>query len=333
VPGAIEDLPELRALGAIAVPDLTPETTWLGQVQRLIFEPSTGSIFAMQPRRGDVVEFSVDGEYLRKFGGTLGEGPGEIRRLLDFALSPTAVALLDVGNQRVLIFDRSARLRSEFRMSHRHRAIGLLGDQIALVPGRDGRAIDLIAADGTHSHSIGLADSLPVRCGQEGCDETDRLCLSCQVVTVNDRVVVVNLDQAIVTAFAPTGDVAWKRDFQSDDPVVSGWVAEDEPVKARMQEEEAARSPSHIRTEVLKSYFLGASVVNDRMILAVVPSSAKLRSHGFELWELDATDGSYERYRYAQTGVGFRATGSPEEGVYALRPADSGIYAFVAGPS
>ncbi len=58
---------------------------------------ATGEIFVMDRKQFRIFVFSQDGKLLRSFGKK-GEGPGEIRMLIDFHLSPGRTVLVDVNS-------------------------------------------------------------------------------------------------------------------------------------------------------------------------------------------------------------------------------------------
>jgi hypothetical protein len=154
------------------------------------------------------------------------------------------------------------------------------------------------------------------------------------VVTTRNRIVLFNKDQAIITALTRDGKIAWRRDYQRDDPLLSSWVEADEPVRERMEREAASRAGSRVaRTEVIKSYFLDVEASgDDHLTVAVVPSADEFRRRGYEVWRIDARDGTYRRYGYPRPGVGFLVAGQPNDRVLALEPGTGGVFSFRSGP-
>lgn len=322
----------LQAIGLVVVPDLRQDTEWLGRVGELVLDPITGHLFALQPGRADVIEFTSEGSLATRFGGTRGRGPGEVQRVVDFAFRSDAVALLDRGNARVLVYGRRGRLQQEFPVPSSYRSVAFFQDRLALLPGADSAAFDLLTIRGEAAGSVGIRSDLPLGCAGAQCGMSEIPCLSCQALAVGPHLAVVNRERAEVSIFGPDGAVVFRKDFLRDDPLVASWVRADEAVRARMEAEERARSPEGVRTQVIKSYFLGASgTPAGLLLLSVVPAAEELREAGFEAWLLDPSDGSYSRFRYPRTGVGFRVAGTPDDGLYALDPSDGGIYGFHSG--
>jgi hypothetical protein len=215
-------------------------------------------------------------------------------------------------------------------------ATAWLGESLLLMPGQDGSALDVLSvADGEFTGTLGRWNALPLRCDDDEsqCRLEAAACRGCEVVTNRDQIVLLNTDQAILTALTVDGEIAWRRDYQRDDPLLSSWVEADEPIRERMEREEATRAPSGVaRTEVLKSYFLDVeSTGDDHLIVAVVPSADEFRRRGFEVWRIDARDGTYERYGYPRPGVGFLVAGHPADRLLALEPATGGLFSFRGG--
>lgn len=320
--------PELVARGPVLVPDTSEKTEWLGQVNGIEIDVSSHELFGLQKNRANVVRFTFDGKLVATYGGRRGRGPGEITRLVDFSVSDDAVALLDRGNARVLVYDRAGRLAREFPVSPYHRSIAFFRNQIMLIPG-DTSAIDVFSRTGVHVGSLGERSDLPARCEGSGCHDAPVFCRGCEVVASASLLVVVNTDQSMITAFDASGATEWRRDFLEEDALVASWAEMDEPVVKEMQREVAGRAQGDSRTEVFKSYFMDAQASGDEIVtLAVVPSAAAFSRFGYELWLLDPVSGNYRRYRYPRQGVGYLAGGTNATGFFGIDPITGGIFRF-----
>jgi len=138
--------------------DATAETSWLHRPTELRYDSVSGHLFGLEWADDRIVEFTTDGEFVRYFGSG-GEGPGEIGNLRGFAVGTGHVTVLDAGNGKLIVFDRTTGgMRHEIRLDRRLSGMAAVSDTVlAVMPGPDGTLIELFHIDGRSEGSFGDA--------------------------------------------------------------------------------------------------------------------------------------------------------------------------------
>lgn len=171
---AVETTHTLHPQTLLAIPDMTHGSEWLSVVSDMRYDAVSGTFLVMDRRTGTVAEVDTLGALVHIYGGGLGRGPHEVRDLVDYAFSPTSVAFLDRGNNKVLVYPRLGRRARLFPVSPAYRSIALAADETILVaPGTGLHAVDVHGASGDLVGGVGAFEELPVRCTpEENCDRT-----------------------------------------------------------------------------------------------------------------------------------------------------------------
>ncbi|MFW6090080.1 MAG: hypothetical protein ACODAB_10025, partial [Gemmatimonadota bacterium] len=277
---------------------------------------------ALDPQTVRVVEFTSDGTLVTTYGGSRGRGPEEIYRPTGFAFNDSVLAVLDVGNQKTLLYSRQGIFTGIVPSAAQYRDVAMLGEDLVLVPGQDGALVDVAspAESDVALESMGDAADLPVRCDGEDCPRLRSMCTGCQIAAAGDSsFVITNIEESIIAVFDRSGQLLQRMDFLVDDPVVRGWHEEDLPLIRQENEESGGR------TELLKTYFLSVQPVGEMRIgTAVAPSGPVVHESGYEYWLIDLDAGTVERYGLPRQRLGYRAVGDGP--VYALDMNDGGIY-------
>lgn len=325
-------MPENRTVGSlgnpspVVVPGLDSTNNWFGRVLELSHDSATGNLLALDPQRVRIVEFTTDGTLVTTYGGSRGRGPEDIYRPAGFAFNDSLLAILDVGNQKTLLYSRSGDFEGIVSAAAQYRDVAILGEELLLVPGRDGALVDVAspAEPDAPVESVGAGADLPVRCEGVDCPQLRSMCTGCQVTAASDSsFVITNIEQSIVAVFDRSGELQQRMDFLVDDPVIRGWHQEDLPLIQRENEESGGR------TELLKTYFLSVQPIADsRLGTAVAPSGPVVHESGYEYWIIDLAAGTVERYGFPRQKLGYRAVGDGP--VYALDMEDGGIYRLLA---
>lgn len=307
----------------VLVPGLDEETSWFGLVQDLRFDTLTGNLLALDAQGGRVVEFSSSGNLVTSYGGTKGQGPDEVSRLVDFAFNDSTLVLLDAGNTKTLIYSRTGEFRRSQPVGSGYRSVALHGNRLLYVPGTagvaDARAVS--APDGDQPRSLGSSSDLPIRCeGEEECASLRRVCTGCEVLSVNDSVfAIANLEQSMIATFTSDGERTKLVDLLRDDPVLREWQEQDRAFI------EQANAESGGRTVTLKTYFFGFEPLGGWGIAsAVAPSGPMFRERGYEYWIIDLRTWARHRFTYPEKDLGLKVAGF--DPLYALNREDGGIY-------
>lgn len=321
-------MPQSRIIGSLAspspvvVPGLDASNDWFGRVLELSRDTAAGTLLALDPQTVRVVEFTTDGTLVTIYGGSRGRGPEEIYRVAGFAFNDSLLAILDVGNQKTLLYSRSGDFEGLVSAEAQYRDVAFLGSDLLLVPGQDGAVVDVAspATPDAELESLGEGEDLPVRCAGADCARLRSMCTGCQITAAGDSsFVITNIEESIIAVFDRSGRLRQRMDFLVDDPVIRGWHEEDLPLIQRENEESGGR------TELLKTYFLSVQPVGDlRIGTAVAPSGPVVHESGYEYWIIDLDAGTVERYGLPRQRLGYRAVGDGP--VYALDMNDGGIY-------
>lgn len=321
-------MPESRIVGSLAnpspvvVPGLDSSNHWFGRVLELSRDTSAGTLLALDPQTVRVVEFTTDGTLVTTYGGSRGRGPEEIYRVAGFAFNDSLLAILDVGNQKTLLYSRSGDFEGLVSAEAQYRDVAILGQDLLLVPGQDGAVVDVAspASPDAETVSLGEGADLPVRCAGDDCARLRSMCTGCQITAAGDSsFVITNIEESVVAVFDRSGQLRQRMDFLVDDPVIRGWHEEDLPLIQRENEESGGR------TELLKTYFLSVQPIGDlRVGTAVAPSGPVVHESGYEYWIIDLDAGTVERYSLPRQRLGYRTVGDGP--VYALNMDDGGIY-------
>ncbi len=197
---------ELTWVRTLIQPDTSETTAWLGRPTKLQHDPVTGHLLALERDDQRIVEFTTEGRFLGSFGGR-GGGPGELRNLLAFEIGADHVTTLDVGNGKLVIFNRDTReMVTEIRLQHSPRDITTIADTLlAVLPGPEGALFEFFHTDGRRLGSV----------GDGGFVGSSSQCVACSVTYLGEGLLVVlkptvpegriyRLDGTMLNAFAFT---------------------------------------------------------------------------------------------------------------------------------
>ena len=147
---------ELERVRTIVRQDASESTAWLGRIRDLRHDPVADHLLGVDIDDHRIVEFTTGGEFVGYFG-RYGEGPGEIRNLTGFEITGSRVVALDVGNGKLLFFDRLTRQAvMEVPLNRGAKDITLLGDTlVAVMPGPGGTLYELFHLDGRSFGAFG----------------------------------------------------------------------------------------------------------------------------------------------------------------------------------
>jgi hypothetical protein len=330
-PEAGEDIQRLHDEAPVVVPGIKDGTDWFTTIKDIEYDEAEGTLLALDRGVGHVIEFTPSGDFVRRFGGRVGDGPAELNRVVSFAFSDSSLFLLDRGNTKVLVYDRKGDYRDNFPVDGSHRSMAFSAGSLYLLPGSNGNAIDVYSSTGERVGGVGAASTLPT--GDQNSGASTRLeravCTGCQLLALPDgSLIAVGTEDGILVHYASTGEVRRRSDLLDEDPLLAGWRAADASRTQRAQQRAQAQSSSDERVEVFKTYLNGFSVDSEgRLLAAVIPSAERLERQGFEYWIIEPDEMSYRRFAYPRANVGFYATGSTRE-VFALDTEDGGIYRF-----
>lgn len=328
---ADQDIQQLNAEAPVVVPGIEDGTDWFTTIEDIEYDESEGTLLALDRQVGHVIEFTPSGDFVRRFGGRIGNGPTELNRVTSFAFSDSNVFLLDRGNTKILVYDRHGDYSGNFPVNRFHRSMAFSDEKLYLLPGSTGHALDVYSISGERFGGIGTASSLPK--AAEDSRASTRLgrpiCTGCQFLALSDTsLIAVGTDDGIFVQYSSSGDVRRRIDFLDEDPLLAEWRAADASRLQREQQRAQAQSSDSERVEVFKTYLHGVSVDSEgRILAAVIPSAERLQRHGFEYWIIEPPEWSYRRFGYPRNTVGFYATGSSNQ-VFALDTEDGGIYRF-----
>ncbi len=299
----------LSFLRSVVSPDTTLETDWLSTPTRLRVDPTTRTLLVMGQMEGRVVEFSTAGQLIRHFGEQ-GSGPGEIRLAQGFAITTHVVIILDAGNGKIAVFDRSSGdVMSEIRLNHLPYDIAAVDDSlIALVPGTAGHAFALYALNGREV-------------GQYAESVIPNPCYSCQIVSLaGDLIVITDGEGPLSYVFDQSGNLIRTLNYREMIADVAVWERE----FAELLEVAGDRGPAG---RILFADNVRAA--NGRMLLTVVPE--KVAERGRELWVVDPGGGRViVRYTYPHVDAGTFAVMLGDL-VFAHRTEDFGIHEYRVG--
>ena len=312
----------------LVVPDTTPESDWLSIADAVRYDPGSGMLFIVDPLRGRVAEADTLGALVHLYGAGIGEGPHEVRELTDFSFSPSHVVFLDRGNRKVMVYPCGASRVDPLPVSTAYRSIALTPEETILVaPGIGAHAVDVYSTAGDLTGGIGEFEELPVRCApDDDCERVRRMCLGCEVRVVGDVVLVMNTETDLLTIFGTEGRPTRSVDLRARIPRLREWIATDEPILARMQEDSDARpiGPGVVSV-VFKSYFDNPHASPDgRLALSVNPAAPELRESGYQYWLLDVDTLEIESVMFGDPTLGTTATGWPT--VFAAQRESYAIY-------
>ncbi len=275
----------------IVRPDTSAETLWLRRPTRLLHDPVTGNLLALERDEQRIVEFTTAGRFLGGFGGR-GEGPGKLANLSAFGVAGDHVIALDIGNGKLVVFDRATRrMTTEIRLNRVVRDITTIGDTLlVLMPGPDGSLFELLRPEGGSLSSFGDGGFVAGRCSQ------------CSITYIGgERLAVVKpafpegriyrIDGTMVDAFAfmELNDVLtrWREDFLEMIRRTAGMVADG--------------SGGRVAAGKL---WVGKPVALSRggFLVGVLPE--EMDRNPTELWELDHRGRITKRYVFGRTWIG-----------------------------
>ena len=319
----VEDLPapldrptELEWVRTIARPDTREETAWFGRFTQVHHEPATGRLFAPDIDNQHIVELSVDGK-LRGQYGRRGEGPGEIKNLFALGVAAGHVVALDIGNGKIVVFDRSTQqMAVEVGLDRAPRDITTIGDTlIAVMPGTMGALFELVRPDGRSEGSFGDGAYVAGTCSR------------CSITYVGNGLLAVlkpafpegrvyRLDGTLFEAFA----------FMEVDHVLSEWREEFLRTIRRVSGMVAAGSGGRVsagKLWVSKPFSTG----NGSFFVTATPENLDVNAR--ELWQLDFRGRVTRRYVFDRPWMAYAA--GPFPTVYSLGLRDQmGIHEYVA---
>lgn len=274
---------EVRWERTIVRPGIDHSTLWLGRPTKLWHDPATGHLLALERDDQQIVEFTTDGRLLGTFGRR-GQGPGELRNLFAFGVATSHLTALDIGNGKLVVFDRATReMTTEIRLDRAAKDVTAIGDTLlAVLPGPDGTLFELLRPDGRRVGSF----------GDGGFAEGH--CVGCSITYVGRGLLVVikpdvpegrvyRLDGTMFDAFAFT-ELAhvlaeWREDFLETIRRASGIVA--------------AGGGGRIAAGKL---WVGKPVPVGEGSSLVLASPENLDRNPAELWELDQRGRVAKRY-------------------------------------
>jgi len=94
-----EVLDELAELAGVVVLEADDVST-IGEIRNVIVAPGSGNLFIRDRSPERVLSFTADGSFVRAYG-TIGEGPGELRSIDDFAVLPDESLVLAAGDKLI----------------------------------------------------------------------------------------------------------------------------------------------------------------------------------------------------------------------------------------
>ena len=129
--------------------DASDATAWLGRIRDLRHDPVEDHLLGVDIDDQRIVEFTIDGAFAGSFG-PYGEGPGELRNVAAFEVTGRHAVVLDVGNGKLVVFDRSTRgMVTDVRLNRGTRDLTMLDDTlVAVMPGPEGTLYERIGVDG-----------------------------------------------------------------------------------------------------------------------------------------------------------------------------------------
>lgn len=305
----------LRFTRTVAEPGVGDDPVWISLPGRLLYDPDSRTLFTRQWRDAAVHEFDRDGGHVRTYGGREGEGPGEIKSLRSFAITRDLVAAHDAGSTKLLLFSRrDGTLMHELQLNRLVSDFTFVGDTaIALVPGSEYAAFDLLGLEGDLLGSLGDGGFLAVG--------------SCHCV-IRDlgegRLVVVQTNLAEGRLLDLDGNLVGAFGFDRLATVLAEW-SEDFRETLRLEGAAIAEGGSG-RVSSGKNWIGEVVPLPDgEFYVTVVPE--RLRERPIELWRLDASARVVARFAFDRTLIGSKAAGFPT--VYGVGITDGGIHEFV----
>ena len=295
--------------------DASEATAWLGRVRDLRHDPVVDRLLGVDIDDQLVVEFTTGGEFAGVFG-RYGEGPGELRNVAAFEVTGRHVVVLDSGNGKLVVFDRSTReMVTEVPLHRGTLDLTMLNDTlVAVMPGPEGTLYERIGVDGRTSGAFG--DGGYVRSA----------CMQCSITNIGEGLLVVvkpalpegriyRLDGTLFDAFgfSELDHVLnqWRLDFQETVRRASGMVASGGGGQVA-----AGRLWAGSNTGALRNGSFFASAVPENM--GVNPA---------EFWVLDRRGRVRERYVFDRPLIGVSTVSFPK--VFALGLShEFGVYEY-----
>jgi hypothetical protein len=301
----------VRTVAAPQVDDVDP---WLSQPSRIRYDGASGTLFTREWADVSVQEFSRSGEHIREYGGVRGEGPGEIDNMRTYDIGPDYVVIHDGGGAKILRFDRrDASLISEFSLGRMVYDMTVVGDTaIALIPGTDGSAFDLLDLDGNPLASAGDGGFL-----------TSGIC-RCLIRDIGaGRVVIVRTTLAEGRVLSLDGHLREAFGFHELAHVLAQWSEDFREKLREMGTRIAEGAPGRVASG---RYYVSEVVgLGDGTFYAILVPE-KTHEEPLEIWVMDRKARVSGRYAYQRTRVGAHADGFPT--VFGVGFDDGSIHEF-----
>ena len=306
----------LEHVRTIVRQDASEATAWLGRLRDLRHDPASDHLLGVDIDDQLIVEFTTGGEFAGVFG-RYGEGPGELRNVEAFEVTGHHVVVLDRGNGKLVVFDRSTRwMVTEVPLNRGTLDLTMLDDTlVAVMPGPEGTLYERIGIDGRIAGAFGDGGFVGSSCGR------------CSITNIGEGLLAVvkpelpegriyRLDGTLFDAFG-FGELDhvlndWGVDFQETLRRASGMVAAGGGGRIA-----AGRYWAGVDTGALRDGSFFASAIPENM--EVNPA---------ELWVLDRHGKVRERYVFDRPLIGISTASFPrvfglglshEFGVYEYR--------------
>ncbi len=295
--------------------DASDATAWLGRLKDLRLDPVADRLLGVDIDDQLIVEFTTGGEFAGSFG-RYGEGPGELRNVAAFEVTRRHAVVLDSGNGKLVVFDRSTReMVTEVRLNRGTLDLTMLDDTlVAVMPGPEGTLYERIGVDGRISGAFGDGSYI------------GSSCLQCSITNIGGGLLVVvkpalpegrvyRLDGTLfdVFGFSELDHVLsqWRLDFQETVRRASGMVAVGGGGQIA-----AGRLWAGVNTGTLRNGSFFASAIPENM-----------DANPAEFWVLDRHGRVRERYVFDRPLIGISTASYPR--VFALGLShEFGVYEY-----
>jgi hypothetical protein len=309
------------------------DSTFYTRLRQLHFDGTTESLFAADPGLPAVLEFAPDGRLKRSFGGRRGAGPGELRGVDDYAVSETAVAVLDQQNSKVLVTSRHGEATETVPLRAPYTGIAFTSEkQVLAVPSAHGGLWDVLDLDSGFVRAVGERASLPVRCdtlSPAACDGLRDACPACRLTRMPDDLFLLTSGEASLLRIVDRAGVLIRTvDLLTEAFPTADWHRLDSPIVAAENRQRSSANGDRITMQSIKQYALGFQALPDgRIAMPVAPSFAAFREYGHEFWILDPMSGRLERYGYPARRTGYAAATDGQH-VFAVRLPAEALYRY-----
>ncbi len=301
----------LERVRTIVRQDTTAETAWLGRIFEAQFDSIRRHFLALDRDDQRIVEFTTAGEFVGYYGRR-GEGPGETTNVSAFAAGTDHLTSLDVGNGKLMVFDRSTReMQLEIKLDRRVRDVTAIGDTlVAVIPGEGGSLFEVFRIDGRSLGSFGSDGYLPPgrRHGP--------------IMHAKDALLVLKPDIPEGRIYRLDGTLHAEITFAEVASVLAEWREE----FARLLRRANLVGPDGAPVMGGKNYVAPAGTAgNGSFLLSATPEN--LDVNPWELWQLD--ERGRVRQRYVFEDVWVRAFAASFPSIYALGIGEEfGVYEY-----